>query len=394
MKSELERAIEALILDDSHLLSIGESRREFNLFEALGAVSGELRHSNFLGFLLDPAGAHGLKDRFLSRFLIRAIEGTARPSPISIIELGGLDLSASTVQRESDQIDLLVINEPHQLVVIIENKIGAGETTDQLIRYYQTVHERFPTYRKLFLFLTLDGQAASHDAYLDLSHETVAVVIEDILEKNSRAMPPDVSLALRHYTRMMRRNFMEETELVRLAQDLYARHKLALDYIYEHRPDRQQVIGGFLRDLIAATSEFVAVEASKTFIGFCPTLWQREQLRAANDKYESILMLGFRFDSTGLGLKLSIRGQDDGLRSKLLGFTHNNRDLFAPTSSKLYGTTQIWQKRCLTSDELANQPIDVIKTKLSALWEEFRQRDIERIHTVLQSFLNGLDQLS
>ena len=32
----------------------------FNLFEAVGAIRGELRHSNFLAFILSPARSHGL----------------------------------------------------------------------------------------------------------------------------------------------------------------------------------------------------------------------------------------------------------------------------------------------------------------------------------------------
>jgi hypothetical protein len=32
-----------------------------NVFEVLGIARREVRHSNFLGWLLDPAGSHGLR---------------------------------------------------------------------------------------------------------------------------------------------------------------------------------------------------------------------------------------------------------------------------------------------------------------------------------------------
>jgi hypothetical protein len=40
----------------------------FNILEVLGVVRHELRHSDFLAFLLDPSGKHGMGDFFLKRF--------------------------------------------------------------------------------------------------------------------------------------------------------------------------------------------------------------------------------------------------------------------------------------------------------------------------------------
>ena len=37
---------------------------QFNIFEAMGAVHVEVRHSEFLSFLLDPYQNHGLGDTF------------------------------------------------------------------------------------------------------------------------------------------------------------------------------------------------------------------------------------------------------------------------------------------------------------------------------------------
>ena len=40
-----------------------------NLFEILRITRTEIRHSNFLSWLLDPKGSHGLGDIFLTRFV-------------------------------------------------------------------------------------------------------------------------------------------------------------------------------------------------------------------------------------------------------------------------------------------------------------------------------------
>ncbi len=46
--------------------------RTFNIFEAMGATRQELRHSDFLAFLLDPHQTHGLGDALL-RALLREL---------------------------------------------------------------------------------------------------------------------------------------------------------------------------------------------------------------------------------------------------------------------------------------------------------------------------------
>ena len=40
-----------------------------NIFEAVGLDRQEIRHSNFLAFLLRPQESHGLSDAFLKRLI-------------------------------------------------------------------------------------------------------------------------------------------------------------------------------------------------------------------------------------------------------------------------------------------------------------------------------------
>lgn len=48
------------LLDDPDFHEVQGRMSRFNMFEALGAVHGELKHSNFLGYLLAPNRPHGL----------------------------------------------------------------------------------------------------------------------------------------------------------------------------------------------------------------------------------------------------------------------------------------------------------------------------------------------
>lgn len=54
------QALTALVVDNSDLERLEALLDQFNIFEALGAVRVELRHSDFLAFLLNPKQSHRL----------------------------------------------------------------------------------------------------------------------------------------------------------------------------------------------------------------------------------------------------------------------------------------------------------------------------------------------
>src|SRR4051812_37306364 len=102
-------ALVALQADTSKLTRLEELLDQFNIFEATGFIRQELRHSDFLAFLLDPRGSHGLGDTFVKRLLERVLTVAAnvymRMTPS---ELKRWDLDRMTVQREWEHLDILL----------------------------------------------------------------------------------------------------------------------------------------------------------------------------------------------------------------------------------------------------------------------------------------------
>src|SRR5205807_611078 len=74
----------------------------FNLFQVLDFEHGEIRHSNVLAWILDPAQSHGLDDSFLKKWLMRVIHestdetGTA----VAAVDIDGWQLAGVEVRRE------------------------------------------------------------------------------------------------------------------------------------------------------------------------------------------------------------------------------------------------------------------------------------------------------
>ena len=185
----------------------------FNLFEAVGMVGQEIRHSHFLAFLLDPNQNHGLRDMFLKRFLSLALRQNPAFPQVTEIDLEAWDLSDAEVVREQDHIDVRVSIASRKLVIIIENKLYTGEHSGQLARYLQTMQTRYPGWRILPIYLTLDGGDASEPGYLPVGYAQVAGLVQETAERHELTMEHDASTLLRHYVQMLRRHHLPDQEL-------------------------------------------------------------------------------------------------------------------------------------------------------------------------------------
>jgi hypothetical protein len=97
------------LFDDDDFKAIHARMSCFNLFEAIGAVRGELRHSNFLAYLLSPGRSHGLGAKPLVRVMRTVLERIGpQERPVMTLEILVGDLGDVIVYRERDNIDLLI----------------------------------------------------------------------------------------------------------------------------------------------------------------------------------------------------------------------------------------------------------------------------------------------
>ncbi len=139
------------VIDNYEEKSI-KSGEKFNVFSILKLENNEVRtHSALLGELLNPKGSHGMKTTFLELFLKEIFENESCLIPestsIGIEEHIGKINSDYT---EGGRIDV-ILKDKRNNVILIENKIYAGEQKNQLIRYKNA----YPNAK--ILFLTLFG---------------------------------------------------------------------------------------------------------------------------------------------------------------------------------------------------------------------------------------------
>ena len=154
-----KKVLEALIVENQDLERLEMLLEQFNIFEALGVVKVELRHSDFLAFLLNPNQNHGLGASFTKQLLQKAIAYSSSDSKsVNPIDLALWDLDGVLVLREWQNIDILLVDEINKIIVAIENKVVSAEHGDQLSRYRKIVYQNYPDWKHLFIFLTPEGE--------------------------------------------------------------------------------------------------------------------------------------------------------------------------------------------------------------------------------------------
>src|SRR5262249_36039771 len=83
---DAQKELERFGLENDDLLELEARIGRFNIFDALALTHVEIRHSNFLAYILDPSESHGQRELFLKALLVDMLKATApelRPlSPI------------------------------------------------------------------------------------------------------------------------------------------------------------------------------------------------------------------------------------------------------------------------------------------------------------------------
>lgn len=275
-----QKVLEALVVDNPDLEKLEALLDEFNIFEAIGVVRQEMRHSDFLAFLLDPQQNHGLGDTFLNRLLQKAlISAGSSITPITPIDLDVWSLDQVLVLREWRNIDIVFIDESNRLVIILENKINISEHSNQLRRYYEIVQQYYPDSKILGLFLTPEGEVPSDDRYLAVNYGQICSLLESLLESRASTLGADVLTVIRHYTQILRRHVVNESEMIKLCQRIYRKHRKALDLIYEYRPDQQEEI---LEKVIQESLHLIPDHSVKSYIRFTCSEWDVSALKQGN----------------------------------------------------------------------------------------------------------------
>jgi hypothetical protein len=257
------------LLDDQDFDYISSELQKPNIFQILGVTRTEIRHSNFLSWLLDANANHGLGNQVVMRFL-RSVLSDQRVEEIDESEVEELDYNTMRVYREWHHIDIML--EFTDLIVCIENKVDSGEHTDQLTRYRKLVKARFPDHKRIaFVYLTPTGAASAKESksYVEYSYQQLVNILERVMTIYRPRLMPLIISYLEDYTTTIKREILENDDLNILAAKLYRNHREVLDFLFQYRPDRAAEFAGHFYKMLEE-KKMVKASPNKGFARFLP----------------------------------------------------------------------------------------------------------------------------
>ena len=264
-------ALQNFLLDTECLNELLPWTGNFNIFDILKISRAEIRHSNMLGWLLNPNENHGLGDAFLKGLLQRLVENDS-DGRYDVFGVLLMDMYTFTIYREWKNIDILLISDKEQTLIAIENKVGSREHSDQLNRYRNILESEYPNHRKIYVFLTPDGEDPSDVENWDVF--TYSDVVDNLERLCSRTeLQPDVNLMIENYIDVVRRDVMKDQQLIDVCNKIYNKHKKALDLIFDNRIDETMQVSESVRSVLQELSAsgrilFSEDESSGTYFVF------------------------------------------------------------------------------------------------------------------------------
>ena len=258
---QTKQSIEAFLRDIDVLDELKRWNKQINFFDITGIVNTEIRHSNFLSWLLDANETHGLGDGFVRRFINQVFYENG----ISSLDIAMIDYDSFEVKREWQHIDLMLVSEKEKVVFVIENKVYSTESKGQLQKYHDVVESHYPNYRKYYLYLTLEGEEPSDpDKWMVATYTTLESKLRDSLEMTN-SISDESRLIVTSYIDTIRRKLLMDKELQDLCWKIYKKHKTALKTIFEVTQDSRSLLSSEIKNILEANQEEFGIRYNPSF---------------------------------------------------------------------------------------------------------------------------------
>lgn len=258
MTEKEKKNLDDFLLHINELDELDEYKNKDTIFDILGSVRSELKHSNVLAWLLDANGSHGLGKDVIQKFITKIAADVA--SEYEIMDWSFLDYSTQKVIREwhpnkSNSLDILITfcNEKGAIdhVLAIENKINSKEGKSQTQRYSKALDEAFPGANTVKVFLSPYTEEPEDETWYPMSYSTIIDIIETV---DTNQMREANRILIEDYKRIIRRDIMKD-DLVGICTKIYNNNREALDLIFANKEDLASQFAAYLKEALAELSK-------------------------------------------------------------------------------------------------------------------------------------------
>lgn len=259
-KEKIEQALTLLKNFEEALNKIDVKKNEKpNVFYATGMTTQEIKHSFFIAWLLNPQNPHGLGNAFLKIFL-RAVQ--TYPQEIKgktnaqILNLSEAELTAfvedtqikveterSLTIAEGGRIDICLEAPQAKTVLVIENKVFTSTHDEQLTRYEKEFEQLPPDWKKIFIYLTPEGDPPYQgndlcDKWCIFSYEELINLIKELKPTNRK-----IKYLTEDYIDMVNTEILKNNkDIASLCRKIRKDHKEAINILLNYTDNAEEVI--------------------------------------------------------------------------------------------------------------------------------------------------------
>ncbi len=266
------KAVQDFIYSDdvqNDLEAINNLLLPINVLEITGMGSQEIKHSNVLAWMFGD-NQHQLGYEILAKFLgkVAAKEGDNESKsddilvPLRHYAYFPKHERDIVIKREWNNIDLLIEDKANHVVIVIENKVWAGESDTQIAAYEATAGKVYPRkgtgasgnsksqedeWDVFYIFLTPDSVEVKNEKaqknWLIAQYQTIHDIIKAILANETRDIPDQARMMLESYNDLLiKEGIVSNDKVKELCEKIWKHNKDALDVLIINRPDNNEEI--------------------------------------------------------------------------------------------------------------------------------------------------------
>lgn len=381
---------------------VEEQRAEFDAFDFLRLSNDEEFHSNFLAWLLNPEQNHRLGDCFLRSFLLR----TGAQADLHTIDWSGTSVHPEWVNEVDGQwgyLDILVLNHAEEFLCAIENKIWSWEHSEQLTRYRKALKERYPHWRRHYVFLsprgTLPYLEEEQEYWTAVDYKIVLQLVEQTISDTANPVKEDVRAFLQQYATTLRRNIVTDanTNIAELARQIYLEHRQAIELIDKYKPNFAEETKSILRGVIAQQHQLTFDSEGPNIIRVRSVDWDKFAAFRTGTAWkpsESVLTFEFDFRPQHPCLVLMLGpGTNPGVRSKIYESVVQHPHVFRPASQSLIVYASLDKKGPMLDDADFDNWADqgAIRAKIESWVKNFAENEFPAMNDVIVKCLEDYE---
>jgi len=253
-KEELKRFFEDERIQNLQVYIVEKEKTEkekFNIFKVLRLDNHEIRHSNFLAWLLDPRESHLLKNQFLKHFLNISIGNNID----QIMYVDDIKIEKEYSTDKNRRIDLLIHSKIAEFVCVIENKYGSQEHDEQCKHYKDFIENKFSKYKhKYFIFLDIEEPTKELlekelKGYIPITYKQVHDILVSLV---SRKIPNNIvkEIIVQYIDLIEEKYSMLDENIKNHCKEIYGKYNNVLTIMDDYKKELQTDIFNLMKELL------------------------------------------------------------------------------------------------------------------------------------------------